>query len=84
MARIRSREFIDRPSCHREVAVGYRQVRAEIGAIERRLQLDERVEILGDLPQQKVGVAPNADQTIGPQQQAAMIALERLAEFELR
>ena len=43
----------------------------------------ERVEVLGHLPQQKVGVAPNSDQAVRPEQQPAMVALERLAELQL-
>ena len=76
-------KLVDRAPCHRQVAVGNREIAAEIGAVESGLELDEGVQIFGDLPQQEVTVAANAYQAIGPQQQPAMVALERLAELDL-
>src|SRR5581483_3392202 len=40
------------------------------------------VEILGDLPQQKIRIAANTYQAIGAQQQLAVIAFDRFAEFD--
>src|SRR5207247_10214049 len=57
---------------------------AQIGAVERRLQRHQGIEVLGHLPQQEVAVSPEADQPIGPQQQTPVEALDRLAELDLR
>src|SRR5438552_46831 len=62
-------ELVDRPPRHRQIAVGNREIAAEIGAVERGLELDQRVEVFRHLPQQEVRVAANADETVGPEQE---------------
>ena len=76
-------KHVNRAPRHRQIAVGNRQVSAEVGAIQRGLELDQRVEVLGHLPQQEIGIAANAHQPVRPEQQPAVIALERLAELDL-
>src|SRR2546427_11026904 len=80
----RSGELVDRTSGHREIAVGNRELGAEIGAIERGLQRPRGVQVLAPLPQQEVAVAADAHEPVGPQQQPPMKALDHLAELELR
>src|SRR5207247_8178226 len=53
-------KLVDRAPCHRQVAVGNREIAAETGAVESGLELDEGVQIFGDLPEQEVTVAANA------------------------
>src|SRR5207245_11734826 len=76
-------ELVDRPPGHREIAVRNREVGAEIGAIQRGLQLHQCVEVFRDLPEQEVAIAANPHESIGPEQEPAVIALERFAEFKL-
>ena len=80
----RGRKLVNRAAGHREIAVGNRQIGADVGAVQRGLQLDERVEVFGHLPEQEVAITANPHEAVGPEQQAAVIPLERLPEFELR
>src|SRR5207249_11638304 len=54
------------------------------GAVERRLERHQGIEVLRHLPQQEVAVSPYADQPVRPQQQMPVEALDRLAELDLR
>src|SRR4029077_3935829 len=68
---------------HREVAVRYAEIGAQVRAIERGLQRHQRIEVLGHLPEQEVAVTANAHQPVRPQQQTPAEALDRLAELDL-
>src|SRR6267154_1848026 len=69
-------ELVDRAPRHRDVAVGRREIRAQVRAVQGGLEIDQRLEVLGDLPQEDVAIAADADQAVRPQQQPAMEALD--------
>src|SRR5207247_9648204 len=60
------------------------QICAQVGAMERRLQGYERIEVLGHLPEQEVAVTPDPHQAVGAEQQPTGEAFNYLAELDLR
>src|SRR5207245_10559816 len=78
------RELIDRAPGHGQIAVRAGEICAQVGAIERGLEGYERIEVLGNLPEQEVAVTPDPHQAVGAEQQPAGEAFNYLAELDLR
>src|SRR3989475_5876297 len=76
----RSGELVDRASRHREIAVGNREVGAEVGAIERGLQRHQGVQVLGNLPQQEVAVAARSEEHTSELQSQSNLVCRLLLE----